>query len=428
MKNNLAILNFWHTNNYGGILTCYALQETLSKLGFNSCVLNYQSWKGGLSEKFAKFNLNITTELNSYYDLVSLNDTVDTFIVGSDQVWRYIYAWPLGKTIYQLDFAAPTAKKISCAASFGQDYFEGPPYSIARIKYYLQKFDHISVREDSGIDICRDVFDVDATHILDPVFYLEPSDYDTLIKKSKIKDQNFIASYILDSSKGKDIFINSCKQYLNINKSIVLQNAQIVKYPEYSVEDWLYAIKNCNFFITDSFHGVCFALIFNKPFFCITNIERGSARFSSLINTFKINKFFRDTSNLDISIIKDIDYIYEFDIINKIIDKEKHKSIKWLSNAIMSQKKDISTDASSQDEITNYIIHKIDDIEFGITQTKKDIYHIIISPKYILKYIIFGILCILTFFKIKKIKIKYEDAKHSIKKLYTIIGFYKRQY
>ena len=53
-----------------------------------------------------------------------------------------------------------------------------------------------------------------------------------------------------------------------------------------SVSNWLNAIKTCKFLITDSFHGVCFAIIFNKPFVCIKNQDRGGARFDTLCELF----------------------------------------------------------------------------------------------------------------------------------------------
>ena len=191
MKINCGILNFWNTNNYGALLTCYALQQTIKSMGYNVSIINFRPWADGLSSMFSSSYLNITDKYTTYNELVKLNNYINTFIVGSDQVWRYKYSWHLGKTIYYLDFASPDSKKISCAASFGQDYFEGSVEDISRIKYYLNKFDYISVREDSGVDLCKSIFGVNATHILDPVFFLDSTEYDILIKKSNLNEKKF---------------------------------------------------------------------------------------------------------------------------------------------------------------------------------------------------------------------------------------------
>ena len=50
-------------------------------------------------------------------------------------------------------------KRIAYAASFGVDYWDdnqNPEKSRAEVKPLLQKFDAISVREDSGVKVCKD--------------------------------------------------------------------------------------------------------------------------------------------------------------------------------------------------------------------------------------------------------------------------------
>ena len=90
----------------------------------------------------------------------------------------------------------------------------------------------------------------------------------------------------------------------------------------HSVSDWLKAISQCSIFITDSFHGVCFALIFNKPFICIKNKNRGSARFDSLIELFDIEKNF--IASFDE--IKNIELFFDNNWTNINCIKKKQKA------------------------------------------------------------------------------------------------------
>lgn len=105
-------------------------------------------------------------------ELRRLNRETKAFIVGSDQVWRHKYSRLFGRDLFWLSFAAPNAKKIAYAASFGRDRWEADFESTLAAKYYISRFDRVSVREDDGVGICRDVFGVEASHVLDPVFWL----------------------------------------------------------------------------------------------------------------------------------------------------------------------------------------------------------------------------------------------------------------
>ena len=94
------------------------------------------------------------------------------------------------------------------------------------------------------------------------------------------------------------------------------------------VENWLASFANASFVLTDSFHGMVFSIIFNKPFLVIVNKERGAARFESLLSQIgALDHLIYDASNInkDSSEIKDI----------KPLEKEsllilKNKSINFL--------------------------------------------------------------------------------------------------
>ena len=175
-KYDCGILNFWFGSNFGALLTCYGLQETIKSFGFIPKVINYipQNWmkrfKNGKSDVFSQKYLQLTQLCQNKEDLTKLNSQTDTFVVGSDQVWRHPYFWPNGENIFQLNFAETSKKKIACAVSFGVDHYEGNQQETMQTKFYVEQFDHISVREDDGVKVCKDTFDMPATHILDPVF------------------------------------------------------------------------------------------------------------------------------------------------------------------------------------------------------------------------------------------------------------------
>lgn len=339
-----AILNFWSSNNYGALLTCYALQESIKKLGLVPAVINYhcarERFAGLLSDKFSQKYLMLTEPCVDFWDLKRLNRNTKTFIAGSDQIWRYKYFWPRGKNIYQLSFASLAAKKIAYAASFGADHWEGGYEHTLRTKYYMARFDEISVREDDGVDICREVFDVKATQVLDPVFLPDPAAWNVLTDNSSCRDEGYVTSYVLDQSPDARSLMEQVLEKTGTAKAINLVNASKNDI-EAGVEDWLYYIKNCRFFVTDSFHGVCFAIIFNKPFICLANMNRGYSRFKSLLKMLGLEDrcvFSVEEAEKRGFCLQDIDYVR----VNKVLSRERERSLKWLENALKAPKREHS--------------------------------------------------------------------------------------
>ena len=101
---------------------------------------------------------------------------------------------------------------------------------------------------------------------------------------------------------------------------------------------------NCDFFVTDSFHGTCFAIIMGKPFISILNNKRGGSRFPSLLELFGLDerlietsKDLEERSNL---LTEDIDYekVYE------ILEKEKKRCLTWLRTNLRKAKKNVYSD------------------------------------------------------------------------------------
>lgn len=335
-KYGCAILNFWFGSNYGAMLTCYALQEVLKDMDKQPCVINYVpplvNMTGRLAEDFSARYLKLSVPCKNFEDLRSLNDQTQTFIVGSDQVWRYKYMSFLGGNIYQLNFAAPDAKKIAYAVSFGLDHWEGNYEDTLLTRYYISRFDAVSVREDDGVDICRDVFAREATYVLDPVFLAGMEKWQRLLDNSRCSGSGYVTTYVLDKSQDADNIINYvCQKFPDV-PVVNMVNASRNK-TDICTEDWLYHIKNCRFLVTDSFHGMCFAIIFNKPFICLANMSRGYSRFRSVLHLLGLEKrcvVNFDKEQIDKVFSEDIDYAK----VNEIIAKEKERSLLWLKNAL----------------------------------------------------------------------------------------------
>ena len=198
-KPPVYIQNFWHANNYGAVITGYALYKIIEQKGYDTKLIDVSTTEDKRKYNFNKFinkYCKTTKHIQTYSDLEDIIDPTATYITGSDQIFRPDLAKD-NLSNFLLDYLK-TQRKIAFSASFGlsKDEFieNNSKEDVNHIKDSLQSFDFVSVREYDGVDICKNVFNVDAEHIIDPVFILDKTKYDEIIKTSKKNYQNMVAA------------------------------------------------------------------------------------------------------------------------------------------------------------------------------------------------------------------------------------------
>lgn len=376
----VGILNFWWAANYGANLTAYALQQLIK----DSFLLDNSDFQQNLRDSaqnfhqiFAKNYLKTSTICRNTSSFLNLNKNCNIFIVGSDQVFRPHLNKRISDT-FLLEFANVKTKKIAFSASFGKDkesfLNETSKEKLQQIKSSLKTFDFISVREKSGVEICKDVFDVDSELIIDPVFILEKSKYDNLIHNSKKDFSGKIVSCMFEK---KD---NALDKFL---KDKYKKNVIELWASNLSVEDWLNAIKNCDFLVTNSYHAMCFAIIFNKPFIALSKDMGASARFESLFEMLNI----KDQSINDIKEIYERNCIFEvdYDVVNKLIEEERQRGLDFLKMALEAP---VQVTPEKVEARMKYLEYKVCELEQQATlkyQIKKELWNLwlIIFHKYL---------------------------------------------
>lgn len=221
-------------------------------------------------------------------------DTFDAFVVGSDQVWRPEYNANLLDMF--LEFTKGwDVRRIAYSASFGVDFWNCEVTLTERCKQSLKQFDHVSVRESSGVKLCKEVFGENAIHLLDPTLLLTKEDYFSLLQLSRIpKSNGNLLVYFLDYTDDKKNLIQQITdeyQLVPFRVNSDVENyllADIERRIQPPVEQWLRGFYDAEYVITDSFHACVFSIIFDKPFIVYTNEMRGNTRFESLLNQFSL--------------------------------------------------------------------------------------------------------------------------------------------
>ncbi|MFA0332451.1 polysaccharide pyruvyl transferase family protein [Vibrio cyclitrophicus] len=330
----VAIITFPLINNYGGIIQAYALIKLVKDLGHEPILVNLQPERKFIAlgkyfirrylqnnrtypkfvrdrilDKFIVENIYPKTleirnssELHRHFQ----SDFYDACIVGSDQVFSSM-GFTNFKGDFSLGFVPENTIKLSYAASFGGGEFRGDKSAIPHYSNNIKRFNAVSVRESSAIDICKELFGVNAKHVLDPTMMIDRSYYTDLFKKSELyHSKKELFAYVLDTSEFKCKLMNKIADEKSIKLNQV--NDGNISGRVISMESWLASIFYSEHVITDSFHGCVFCIIFNKPFHCFVNEERGADRFYSLLGLFGLeNRVIR--GDLDSIADSEIDWI-----------------------------------------------------------------------------------------------------------------------
>lgn len=326
--------------NYGSALQCYALAEYLKKRGHKPEHLrdyranpvfiikrlkNIRYFRGffkkaGAMHQMQKFiKKYISLSKRGYLSDRALKKhppQVDCYIAGSDQIWHN------ANNFRYLTYAPDNSLKLSYAASFGKAEISDDMKNT--IKPYLKRFDGISVREKSGVDIIESM-GLSASWVIDPTLLLDYEQY----PYKKTDKSNYFYCYFLNIHEkddvhfsviqntaekvGKNLFVTAPLNYMLFSDDNTL-------FP--SVEEWLGLYKDADCIFTNTYHGLLFCIIFKKQFIFFTQ-NRGqkkeNERFNSLLSLLCLQDRMVTGENCEEKINalleKEIDYNKVYEII-----------------------------------------------------------------------------------------------------------------
>ena len=374
----IGILTLPLHTNYGGILQAYALQQVLQGMGHEAMVLDEEKQfhfslkrriemyvKGKVKRLLQGKNTIIYSP--EYYkqlwaartrytgqfvsehivrrvvkDVSEISEgEFDAFVVGSDQIWRARYAQPFPGVgnAFLLFSKGWDIKRISYAASFGTDHWEYNKSDTVNCSMMAQAFDAISVREASGIMLCREYLGVDAQQNIDPTLLLDADDYVKLVKRNTPQSPGTLMCYALDQGKEvEDIVSCIAKEKMltpfYANSQTENHRLTLEERVQPPVEQWLQGFRDAEFIVTDSFHACIFSILYRKPFVVIGNKCRGMTRFESLLQIFglegRLVSSYEDYKQKVEELLQPIDY----EPVYRILAEKRGEAIKFLEEAL----------------------------------------------------------------------------------------------
>lgn len=348
------------TCNYGNHLQNYALVKSLEQFGIEAETIydiynakykasirhrikNYIISTSGLKIKnhhkalkerafdlFAQKYLNYTQPVEGYLPENKINE-YDYFVAGSDQVWNPLFSISEEHWNFLLLGFAPQNRRISYAASIGIP--DIPAEYRNSFKECLSGYKAISVREDAGANIVKDITGREAEVVVDPTLLLNASQWRELAKKptSINCEQKYILTYFLggyDEHVTKEIESYAQEGWKIYN---LLDETQSKLWALDSA-NFVYLIDNAELILTDSFHASVFSFILGKPFKVYDrNWHEGNmnSRLETLLSMFHLKRKYAGSG-----LANDI-WEHDYEEGYKQLEIEREKALTFLKKAFI---------------------------------------------------------------------------------------------
>lgn len=379
----------WHTYlNYGSILQASSLYYNIKKLGYEPEILNYlpkgrvvsyprldlakrmftkiKSGKKSIylsDEQTALYNnflmerTSCTSCYKTYSELNDLNMEYDAFVCGSDQIWSPLCY----DSKYFLDFVENTDKMIAYAPSIGSTKIDD---SIIREKMFqhISRFKHLAVREQQGAELIKKLTGHDAKVVLDPTLLMDAAEWDEFASVNAVKriDGKYILCYFLGDAEKYMRYVRILSKKSNIPFYVIPVSTQqknsgdAVPF-EVGPSEFVSLIRNAEYVVTDSFHGMAFSVNYNIPFtvfkrFKDNDCKNQNSRIFSLLQMLGLEERLVDYKNT--KNILDM-FNCDFTKANQKLIKKRAYSIEYLKNALESATKAITVQKKLPFKITD---------------------------------------------------------------------------
>lgn len=255
---------------------------------------------------------------------------------GSDQIWNSstLYVDPL----YYLRFA-PQYKRVALSPSFGRDFIAD--YNKEKMRKWINDYHYLSVREDSGVKLIKELTGRDATHLLDPTLIINSEEWKSILCIED-KPNDYILAYFLDEpSDYAKKCLKKLKEKLDCKILAIPYKFEYMDYSDSIIaagpKEFVELVANAKVVCTDSFHGTVFALNMHTPFFAFER-EYGSANKQSE----RVLSILRKVDMLDRyqpkNVVEELNNL-DFEYSEEILNVERKKAYDYVNNAINSIKK-----------------------------------------------------------------------------------------
>lgn len=347
---NLGAKALWTSHNFGrGIIQYFFLNNRDRKARMrtrvhisNPTYLNNREARKQSSSLFIQNHLSDITVYPSYQALARDVKSMKAVLIGSDQKWLPGFCY---RKISSLNYAPEGVRRISYATSLGVS--EYPQYCRAMSKKMWEKMDYLSVREEQGAKIIREICgDINVEVVVDPTYLYTKKEWEDMIPTKKMSGAPYVFCYFLGNDDDSKRCARRYAEKHHLKLVSVLSDESYSPYDqEYadelvqgaSPEDFVNWIRGAAVVFTDSFHGTAFSVINERQFYVFyrrrmdSKMSRNS-RIDNVLSLWKLGaRLITDNNiNWDSFDEEEIDYRE----VGSIVDSERRRSLDFLTKAL----------------------------------------------------------------------------------------------
>jgi hypothetical protein len=355
----IGIMTFHTSINYGAVLQTYALQDILSSMGHDTWVIDFDvsntkrypgrfemipilSYFAELRRKRKYFTrrkalisgFNCLRLTDKYETVEQLNGRLDdfgAFVAGSDQIWNPNFIYSKSQNLvpaYFLDFGAESVKRISYSASIGQN--DIPRWFASEIVPRLNKFNRISVREESGKLLLESLGINEIETVCDPTILQPVKFFDELATEGEKYNKPTVFQFTIRQQSGLIEKFMSGRPLVKFDLRRQLPM---------TIGQWLEHIRTASYVITDSFHCVIMCLKFHTPFFVVQvrdgRLHGMNTRLEYLLGRIGLSELLVDANDED-SVKRGMTHEIDWNAVDSELISWAKSSREWLESAIGS--------------------------------------------------------------------------------------------
>lgn len=383
MRKKIGLCIAFRGTNYGMHLQGYATQRVLDQAGFDTEIIDYNSGKekgikwsigavrvafkkitrsikkklaktqrldklhqeninlrNAVSEQFRSRRLHNIVHVDGFSALRRKSDDYFAVIVGSDQIWLPGVAF---SNFYTLRFASQGVRRISYATSLGVSSY--PHFAKKAAGDFWKQIDFLSVREQQGKDIIQSIVDVPVEVVADPTYLFSKEEWKELIPAETVIKPGYVLCYFLGDSEPIKQYARKFADSKGVRLVSILSNecnSDDCKYADEvligkSPEEFVNLVRDADYILTDSFHGLAFSVINQKQFLIFyrrrTDVkESRNSRIDNIVRSWDIeDRLIREPEKLEFP-ASDIDY----KAVSEKVEALRVKSLDFLDKALNS--------------------------------------------------------------------------------------------
>lgn len=294
-------------------------------------------------DQFAETFFHVSPYCKNREELTKMAENYSAFLVGSDQLWR---TDSVEHGYYTLEWVPDHIRKIAYSTSVGVK--EVPWFQVEKNKRFMNRFDHIALREQSACDLVYKLTGRKVPVVLDPTLLFTGDQWLEIQLQEPLTNGKYIFCYLLGDNPSQREFIKRVKEKTEY-KIVALQ--QLDDYipsdegfadeaPYVGPREFLNYIRNAEYVFTDSFHCSVFSILYKKNFFTFSRFAEGAKQSTNtrIDNLLHITGLEERRMTNDKTIEEVVNFKRNFDGVDEKLNALRKSSMDYLYNAFKDLK------------------------------------------------------------------------------------------